>query len=159
LKTKPVTFIALLCVGLGGCDFTAGVLARYPPPPAGSFTSVTARITADGKTASTSGASVTPDFFRAYALQPMLGRMFLDNEYREGGARTVLLSENLWRTRFGAVPDVLGITIQIDDAQAVIIGVIPNTFQQPPAAQFWLTSRPYTTKVAEIFSSRRNSPH
>jgi hypothetical protein len=137
---KALTFIALVCVALSACDFGIGVRG-YPPPPAGSFTDMTSSISADGVTESVHGATVTRDFFRAYTMQPLLGRLFADTEFSEGGTRTVILSEGFWRKRFGAGPDVIGKVIEIEGAPATVVGVIPDAFQQPANAKFWLTTR------------------
>jgi hypothetical protein len=137
---RALTIVVLACVTLSGCDISKS-LARYPPPPAGSFTAVTVQVSADGTSESTPGATVAPDFFRGYSVQPLIGRAFMaPDEYAQNASRTVLLSEDLWRKRFGAAPDVIGRNIDIDGAPTTVVGVIPNTFQQPPGAKFWLPS-------------------
>ena len=52
---------------------------------------------------------------------------------------TVLVSERLWRNRFGSDPGVLGQTLPIQDRPARIIGVMPSSFAFPtPQTEFWL---------------------
>ena len=45
---------------------------------------------------------------------PVLGRAFLPEEDREGGAKVVILSDGLWRSRFGADPAIVGRAIRLD---------------------------------------------
>jgi hypothetical protein len=128
---------AIACVALCACDVRTA-LARYPPPPAGSFTASTVRVSADGTTESTSAAVVTRDFFRAYSMSPRIGRLFLDVDFAPGSRRLAVLTDALWRRRFGAGPDAIGREIEIDGTRVTIIAVMPPDFDLPRDAQLWL---------------------
>lgn len=65
--------------------------------------------------------STFADFAGIHAIR---GRMFTREE-QQGNARVVLLSEQLWRGRFGAKEDVLGRSIRLSDSSYVVIGVLP----------------------------------
>ncbi len=50
-----------------------------------------------------------------------------------------MISERLWRARFGADPRVVGTTILLNDAARVIVGVMPRTFEFPNRlGEYWI---------------------
>jgi predicted permease len=73
---------------------------------------------------------VSEDFLEVVGTAPTRGRIFTRAE-QDSGADVALLTDLCWRTRFGADPDVLGKPIRLDDRSAVIVGVLPATFQFP----------------------------
>ncbi len=86
------------------------------------------------------GAIVGAGFFRLLGVTPAMGRDFRLDEDTAGAPRTVILSYSAWQTRFSMQPDVLGKTVVLDGASAVIVGVLPQWFQFAPAAaaEFWM---------------------
>jgi len=74
---------------------------------------------------SVSGVFVTAGFFPLLGLKPVVGRVFSEDEDRPGYNRVVVLSESLWKRRFGADPGVIGRTLQIDDQSHTVVGVVP----------------------------------
>ncbi len=76
------------------------------------------------------GELVSANLFSLLGVKPALGRAFsLDDEQRH--ARVVVLSYGLWRRRFGAAPDVIGKTLEIDGQTSQVIGVMPSDFYFP----------------------------
>ena len=73
------------------------------------------------------GAAVSGDFFRMYSARPQTGRLLDVSDEREG-VRTVVLSDGLWRTRFGGDPSIVGRTVQIDDVVRSVVGIAPQHF-------------------------------
>ena len=82
------------------------------------------------------GLKVTPDLFPMLGTDPMLGRLFVSGEGKEGTNREVILSYKLWQRRFSSDPNVLGRPIVLDGNGYVIVGVMPQEFQFAP---FWAT--------------------
>ncbi|MGH8597341.1 MAG: ABC transporter permease, partial [Gammaproteobacteria bacterium] len=80
---------------------------------------------------------VTPDLFSLFRVKPVLGRTFTEEETQPGRFRVAVLSQSLWRQRFGSDPNVLGQTIQLSGAPYTIIGVLPAGFSFPNEAQLW----------------------
>lgn len=85
-----------------------------------------------------SGLWTTPELFRVFGAQPMLGRLFTGEEglnreaIRRGLAGTnsvVVLSHGYWQRRFGADPNILEKTIPLERGAATVIGVLPPGFQ------------------------------
>jgi len=72
-------------------------------------------------------ALVTPGLLRMAPLPPTLGRLFANEEGIAGRDRVVLLSDALWRRRFGADPNVVGTTIHLHDAPYEVLGVLPRS--------------------------------
>lgn len=75
---------------------------------------------------------VTEGFFRLLRVRPSLGRTFRPEEDEPGGADVVILSHELWRTRFGSDEDVVGRSITLDGRPHTVIGVAPANFRPPP---------------------------
>ncbi len=78
------------------------------------------------------GAYVTANTFAVLGVRPALGRAFLPEEERDGGAQVAILTHALWQRRFGGDPAVVGQTITIDDQVCEIVGVAPERFLLPP---------------------------
>ena len=76
------------------------------------------------------GALASANYFDVLGVRPILGRGFLPREeYRGGGASVAVISEAMWRARFGSDPSIIGRTIQINRHLFTIIGVAPPEFQ------------------------------
>ena len=71
------------------------------------------------------------DYFRMLGARARLGRLFLPGE--DGAAETpvMVLSEELWRERFGGDPAVVGRTLRLDGAPHQVVGVLPRNFSVP----------------------------
>src|SRR6202050_240841 len=61
-------------------------------------------LTGAGEPAIVNTADVTPEIFPLLNAKPLLGRMLLPEDGKPGAAAVVVLSENLWRSRFGSNP-------------------------------------------------------
>ncbi|MGQ0701598.1 MAG: ABC transporter permease, partial [Gemmatimonadales bacterium] len=83
-------------------------------------------------------ALVTVDAFPIQGLTPLRGRAFLPSEFVAGQDNVVLLSESLWRTRFGANESLIGSTLVLDSIPRTVIGVMPEDALQPYGARVWL---------------------
>ena len=77
---------------------------------------------------------VSPAFLSVIGVTPAFGRDFRAEEETVGRHRVVLLSDALWRRRFGADPSIVGRTVAFDGNAFEIVGVLP--------AHFWWPTRP-----------------
>ena len=75
------------------------------------------------------GERVSWNYFQVLRIQPILGRTFRPEEEREGPHRVAILSNGLWRRRYGADPGVVGQTVQLDGEAYTIVGVLPPKFR------------------------------
>lgn len=83
------------------------------------------------------GNYASANLFELLGVHPVLGRGFTADEETKQ-ERVVILSDGLWKRRFGAASDVLTKTLQIDGQNFQIIGVMPPSFQFPARdVQFW----------------------
>jgi putative ABC transport system permease protein len=70
---------------------------------------------------------VTARIFEVLGVQPVLGRTFVASD--EKSPNVVLLSEGLWRSRFGSDPGVIGRDVRFDGDPFTVVGVVPGDFQ------------------------------
>jgi hypothetical protein len=82
-----------------------------------------------------SGARVSVGFFRALGVQPVAGRLFEPGEDEPGSvAERVLLSNDLWRQRFGGDRGIVGGTILLDNVPYQVVGVLPAGSPRPTSS-------------------------
>lgn len=74
-------------------------------------------------------SSVTPSFFHVLGVNAALGRTFTDEEGFYGRHQVVVLSDGLWRQRFGADPQIVGRTIRVNTENFTVVGVMPPGFR------------------------------
>jgi putative ABC transport system permease protein len=79
------------------------------------------------------GLSSTPELFAALRVVPALGRFFEPDDLREAAPPVVIISHDLWATRFGSSRDIIGRSVQMGNARRTVIGVAPRGFRFPPA--------------------------
>lgn len=94
-----------------------------------AWTSDNFNLTGVGEPMQVPVARVTPNFFALLGIRPILGRTFLDSEGQPESHPVVLLSNELWRTRFGSRDDVVGTTVALDGTPSTIVGVLPADAQ------------------------------
>jgi predicted permease len=73
-------------------------------------------------------AFVTPSFLQLLGVRPALGRLFTPDE-RPGGRPALVLSDGLWRRRFGGDPGVVGKGVSFLGASTTVVGVMPKDFR------------------------------
>ncbi|MEO5510077.1 MAG: ABC transporter permease [Longimicrobiales bacterium] len=86
-------------------------------------------LTGIGEPERLNGARVSADYFATYSAQPARGRGFLPEEDKPGNNRVVVLSDALWKRRFGSNPNIVGTTISLNGEPHQIVGVMPPTFR------------------------------
>lgn len=75
--------------------------------------------------------SVTPEIFPLLNVNPLAGRYLFTEDNQTGAAPVVVLSEALWRTRFGSDPKLLGHSIHLDQQAFTVVGIMPASFLVP----------------------------
>ena len=84
---------------------------------------------------------VTQDFFSVFDTKPLLGRTLLPGDGERGRAPVAVLSEGMWRSQFGADPNILGSPATLDMRPYTVVGVMPAEFRTPffdQADQLWI---------------------
>src|SRR5205809_1461961 len=74
---------------------------------------------------------VSYDYFDTLGIKMQLGRTFQAEEDRPDRRFEIILSHGLWKRRFGGDPNILGRVIRLSEAPFTVVGVLPQTFQQP----------------------------
>ncbi|HEY6392290.1 MAG TPA: ABC transporter permease [Bryobacteraceae bacterium] len=105
-------------------------------PSATSYRVDNFAFSADGISQTIRGAEVTPAFFQAAKTRPLLGRLFLPEEYQSGRRQVVLLCNRFWKQRFKN-PSCIGSTVQLNGRNFTIVGVMPPTFEFPAGVDVW----------------------
>ena len=81
------------------------------------------------------GLSVSAQFFSVLGVAPQLGRTFTPAEDQPGREHEVILSDQLWRSKFGARRAILGRSIQLSGFDYTVIGIMPSGFTFPHASE------------------------
>ncbi len=100
---------------------------------------------------------VSHGFFAVWGVAPALGRDFTATDDAPGAPPTVILSHGLWQSQFGANPNVLGQTLELNDQPFTVIGVMPagfltleqNPFHPAPVA-LWTDLQPTAAALAPL---------
>jgi putative ABC transport system permease protein len=86
-------------------------------------------------------ATVTSSLFPLTAARPILGRTLLPDDEKPGAEQVVVMSEGLWRQRFGSDPSLVGTAIVLDKRPFTVVGIMPGDFRFPyqrPPVQLWI---------------------
>jgi predicted permease len=123
-----------------------------------SFTSLavvddrSAVLTGSGDPEQLRGADVSADLFGILGVKPLRGRsVFTPEEADWPGAKSVIISETLWRTRFGSDSSLIGQSLTLDNERYQVVGVVPAASAYPSGAMLWF---PFTFDPAQLARSR-----
>jgi putative ABC transport system permease protein len=79
-------------------------------------------------------ARVSDGFFAVLGVAPAVGRTFTADEDAFGGPPVVMISDGLWRRRFGGDRGIVGRTVRVNGTERTVVGVMPPRFGYPTAA-------------------------
>src|SRR5688500_1857773 len=99
-------------------------------------------------------AYVSEDFFEVLGARPLLGRTFSAEEERPGAERTVVLKHELWMTRFGGDPAIVGKPLPTRDGVLTIVGVMGPEVDYPAWAQLYMPIAPLVLAQGSVFAKR-----
>ena len=85
---------------------------------------------------------ISGHYFDVFGVHPVLGRNFSEDEDRPHGAKTTILSYNLWRSALGADPNILGQAILLKGEPYTVIGVLPEGALTPLNAELYTALQP-----------------
>jgi predicted permease len=91
-------------------------------------------LTFPGAPSHIKASQISSGFFSTLGTELALGREFTPQENQPGGAPVVVISDHLWRERFGGSPEALGKSVTLDGVDYSIIGVAPPGFRLNLAA-------------------------
>ena len=104
-------------------------------------------LTAGGNPEQLQGQRVSASYFSVFGVGPSLGREFTAAEDQPGGPNVAILSDGLWRRRFGADASIIGRVIELDGDVFTVVGVMPPSFANviAPSAELWSPMRERST--------------
>ena len=92
---------------------------------------------AEGEPERFTGAVADAGFFAALGVPPLLGRTFTQGETQPGSDGVLILSYPVWQQRFGGDRAILGRTLDLNNRQRTVIGIMPPGFEFPAQATMW----------------------
>jgi putative ABC transport system permease protein len=87
-----------------------------------------AKMIGGGQPERLTSVPVTQNFFPLLGVEPQMGRQFSAEECKQNGPRVTMLSDGLWRRKFGADPNIVGRALSFDGGPVTVVGVLPATF-------------------------------
>jgi predicted permease len=95
----------------------------------------------DGRAAAVPGSEVTASVFPLLRAPPLMGRVLLEADEARDAPEVVVISEDLWASRFARDPGIVGAVVMIGRTPHEIVGVMPGGFYFPMRDQLWLPLR------------------
>jgi putative ABC transport system permease protein len=99
---------------------------------------------------------VSADLFSVLRVNPLLGRVFTNDEDKPGGTPVVVLSYGLWQRRFGGQKSVIDQPITLNGKSYTVIGVMPDSYAYPSRAEMWVPVGQLSDQVS--WKNRGNHP-
>ena len=93
-----------------------------------------ATLFGDGEPLRLVGLSASPELLAALRVQPAMGRLIGADDTRQGAQPVAMISYELWETRFGSDPNIVGRGIQLTNTRRLVVGVAPRGFHFPPTS-------------------------
>ena len=124
----------------------------------GAYWTTTHPLTGDGEPEMLAGVQMSDNLPRMLGVSPRIGRAFAPGEEKVSAERVVMLSEKLWRRRFGGDPKILGRTIKLSGYPFTVIGIIPpgrrslvpTSLAAAREADFWMPLRLDTENAGDM---------
>jgi putative ABC transport system permease protein len=87
------------------------------------------------------GTQVGPEFFRVFAVMPIVGHSFTDEELKPGSNGAAMIGYAFWQSHFGRSASALGQTIRVYGKPLPIAGVMPPGFGFPDKTDVWVPAK------------------
>ena len=110
---------------------------------------IAATLTGAGEPERLNARLATAGLFPLLGVNAIVGRTFVADEDRPGGAPVALLSYGLWQNRFGGSHDVIGKTINLDSQPYSVVGVLPPNFQIISPADVFMPLMPWAKTLPD----------
>jgi predicted permease len=96
-------------------------------------------VSSSGYAQHVDAVNASASLFSLLGIRPEIGRPILPGDDHDKAPKVAVLSDALWRSKFGADPSVLGKSIELNSDPYQIVGVMPAGFNFPyPATQMWV---------------------
>ncbi|MGI8499022.1 MAG: ABC transporter permease, partial [Gemmatimonadaceae bacterium] len=124
--------------GFSALDFLDVQRQAHSFVGAAAFGGATTNLTGDGEPERLRGRSVTANFFSLLGVRALIGRTFAPGEDQPGAPRVAVLSEDLWKRRFGSDPSVVGRAITLNGEAVTVTGVLDPATHPPGGAEIFV---------------------
>jgi putative ABC transport system permease protein len=84
------------------------------------------------------GNRISPSLIPLLGIQPVAGRAFLDGEDKPGSGPVAMVSEGLWRRRFGADPSFVGRNVTLNGVDCTVVGIAPAPLGLLTGGDIWM---------------------
>lgn len=98
-------------------------------------------VVTEGDARSVQVAEIMPAAFRVSDASPLMGRVLTEADERPDAPSVMVIGHDVWQTRFGADPNVLGRTAQLGSEHLTVVGVMREGFAFPVAHDVWIPLR------------------
>ena len=95
-------------------------------------------LTGRGDPEQFTGGTITPSLLPLLGIQPVAGRAFRDDEDRPGAAKVAMISEGLWKRRFGGDPALVGRSLTLNGVDTLVVGIAPPALSLLSAGDIWV---------------------
>lgn len=103
-----------------------------------AFSSFSTTLSGAGAPERLDAGASSGNLFTVLGVSPLMGRTLLDADSKTGAPDVAVLSEGLWRRRFGADPNIVGRVATLNGSPATIVGVVGQSFRFLPGAEVWV---------------------
>lgn len=93
-----------------------------------AYRSVGFNLSSHGQPERLHGEMISSGFFEILGVNPLMGRTFNTDDDRLGASPTAMITEGLWKRKYGGRNDIIGQRMILDDVGRTIIGVVPSSF-------------------------------
>jgi hypothetical protein len=103
-------------------------------------------------------ALLVDDLFPVIGMAPQLGRGFTREELAPGGPPVAIISNRIWRSRFGGDPAIVGRSVRVGSQSTTVVGVMPPGLLLIGSSRWWRGCDPIPRSPPSIRSSPRLPP-
>ncbi|HEV2297996.1 MAG TPA: ABC transporter permease [Candidatus Acidoferrales bacterium] len=103
-------------------------------------------------------AQVTDGFLPLFCVKPVLGRFFTPQDAATGNSIAIIISNGLWRRKFGSDPNIVGKSLHIGNAAITILGVLPEDFHLITSDDASIASTPDVYTLPDARFTRPGGP-
>ncbi len=107
----------------------------------------TVYLTGDGQAERYEGGFATAGLLEVAGVAPALGRSIEPADVLPGATPVVVLADDLWRSRYGADPSIIGRPVRLNGVPTTVVGIMPPGYSFPRREALWLPTRQDTARV------------
>jgi len=100
------------------------------------------------------GSAVEAGFFEITRTQPVLGRVIKPSDNQAGAEKVMVLSYDMWQTKFHGREDVLQESLRVDGERHKIVGVMPEGYFFPGSSELWVALQKDPSRIARSDAGR-----